>query len=223
VKDQGLSTSDNSVRGSQTSEAMNFHADYTDIFGLLCMETAKSGGESLIVSAGAIFNEMLTKSPNLVQELLKPLEHDRRGRILPGKLPYYKIPIYTTHKGHLSVSYMRKYIESARRFPGVPPLTSNQIAALDLFDELANDDRFKYVKEIQQGDMQFMHNHVALHARKGYVDWPEENRKRHLLRVWLATPGARELPEEWIDHYGSVVVGQRGGYDLPAAELKAPL
>jgi hypothetical protein len=28
-------------------------------------------------------------------------------------------------------------------------------------------------------------NHVVLHARTAYEDWPEPERKRHLLRLWL--------------------------------------
>jgi hypothetical protein len=39
----------------------------------------------------------------------------------------------------LSSIYQRQYIESARRLPGVAPLSPLQIQALDLFDELAND------------------------------------------------------------------------------------
>ena len=33
-----------------------------------------------------------------------------------------------------------------------------------------------------------------LHDRTGFQDWPEPERRRHLLRLWLAVPGARELP-----------------------------
>jgi len=80
VRDQGLKTAlDTTVRGSQTSERLQFHVDFCDLFGLLCMQTAKSGGESLLVSAGAIYNEMLTNTPELLSELLKPIEFDRHG------------------------------------------------------------------------------------------------------------------------------------------------
>ena len=35
-------------------------------------------------------------------------------------------------------------------------------------------------------------NHVTQHARTDYEDWPEPERKRHLLRLWLRT-GRRPL------------------------------
>jgi len=181
------------------------------------------------VSAGTIFNEMLTTSPNLLPELIKPVEIDRRrGQVPVGGLPYYKLGVYTVHNGRvrgpcLSVSYVRAFIESARRFPGVPPLTPNQIAALDSFDNLANDSRLKFVREFQPGDMLFVNNHEILHARTSYVDWEEESKKRHLLRVYLAPPGARELPVEWADYFGSVEVGKRGGLNCGENELNGLL
>jgi hypothetical protein len=49
------------------------------------------------------------------------------------------------------------------------------------------------------GDIQFLHNHTILHARSAYEDWPEGERKRHLLRLWLSPPGARPLPPVFAD------------------------
>ena len=39
---------------------------------------------------------------------------------------------------------------------------------------------------LQPGDIQLVHSHVALYARNDYEDWPEPERKRHLLRLWIA-------------------------------------
>ena len=36
-----------------------------------------------------------------------------------------------------------------------------------------------------------------------------------LLRLWLAVPGARPLPEVFAQRYGSVTVGDRGGIVVP--------
>jgi len=38
-------------------------------------------------------------------------------------------------------------------------------------------------------DIQLLHNHTILHARSAYEDWPEVERKRHLLRLWLSPAG----------------------------------
>jgi hypothetical protein len=65
------------------------------------------------------------------------------------------------------------------------------------------------------GDMQFVHNHTMLHDRTGFEDWPDPDRRRHLLRLWLAVPGARPLPEVFRQRYGSIEIGDRGGIVVP--------
>ena len=73
------------------------------------------------------------------------------------------------------------------------------------------------------GDIQFLHNHTILHARTGYEDWPEAERKRHLLRLWLAPPGARKLPPVFAECYGDLTIGDRGGIICQGTRLHAPL
>ncbi len=59
--------------------------------------------------------------------------------------------------------------------------------------------------------MQFVHNHQILHSRTDFEDWPELEKRRHLLRLWLAPRGARELPPAYTQRYGSIEPGNRGG------------
>jgi len=54
------------------------------------------------------------------------------------------------------------------------------------------------------------------------VDWPEPERKRHLLRLWLAPAKARPLPPVFAERYGSVVPGQRGGIVVPGMRYSIP-
>ena len=62
-------------------------------------------------------------------------------------------------------------------------------------DSLCNDPEFYLDMSFEPGDMQFLCNYVVLHSRTDYEDWPEPERKRHLLRLWLRTPGMVELEE----------------------------
>jgi hypothetical protein len=211
VKDLGLASSNPNVRIYQTRERQTFHTDSCDVVGLLCLAQAKSGGLSSLVSSTTIFNEMRHHRPELARVLFAPIETDRRGEVVEGEKPYFKIPVFNWHEGLLSTIYQRQYIESARRFPEVRPLTLTQVAALDLLDELANDPQLHLMMELQRGDMQFVHNHTVLHDRTAFEDWPEAERKRHLLRLWLAPPSARPLPGVYAERYGSVVPGDRGG------------
>jgi hypothetical protein len=224
VRDMGLSAEkDPNVRIYQTTERQTFHTDSCDIVGLLCLKTARSGGLSSIVSSMTIYNEMATKRPDLVRRLFAPFATDRRGEVPEGKKPYFEIPVYNDHAGFLSVLYARRYITSARRFPEVPPLAPEDVAALDLFDDLANDARLRLDMEFKPGDMQFLHNHTILHDRTAYEDWPEPEDKRHLLRLWLAAPGARPLPAIYAERYGSITVGDRGGIICPGTRLNVPV
>ncbi len=223
VRDLGLATTDPTVRTYQTTERQHFHTDSCDIVALLCLKTARSGGLSSIVSSMSIYNAMATQRPDLARRLFRPFAVDRRGEVPAGKQPYFEIPVFNDHDGYLSVIYSRPYIRSGQRFPAVPRLTEDDVAAFDLFDALANDTRLRLDMEFRPGDMQFLHNHTILHDRTAYEDWPEPENKRHLLRLWLAAPGARPLPPVYADRYGSVTIGDRGGIICPGTRLHVPV
>jgi hypothetical protein len=211
VKDLERSSDDPNARIYQTRERQTFHTDSCDVVGLLCLRPAKSGGLSSLVSSTTIFNEMRRRRPDLLRVLLDPIETDRRGEVPEGSKPYFSIPVFNWHRGLLSAIYQRQYIESARRFSGVGLLSPLQIQALDLLDELANDPTLNLTMELQPGDMQFVHNHTILHDRTAFEDFTEAERKRHLLRLWIAPPNARPLPEVYAERFGSVTPGDRGG------------
>jgi hypothetical protein len=186
------------------------------------LKAAKSGGLSSLVSSTTIFNEMRRRRPDLLRVLLEPIETDRRGEVPEGCKPYFTIPVFNYHEGLVSAIYQRQYIESARRFPGVPPFTPLQLEALDLLDQLANDPKLNLMMELQPGDIQLVHNHTILHDRTAFEDYAERERKRHLLRLWLAPPGARPLPEGYAERFGSVTPGDRGGVVVPGAKPTIP-
>jgi len=222
VRDLGRSSEDPNTRIYQTRERQTHHTDSCDVVGLLCLRTAKSGGLSSLVSSTTIFNEMRRRRPDLLNVLLQPIETDRRGEVPEGGKPYFNIPVFNYHDGLVSAIYQRQYIESARRFPGVDPLSALQIEALDLFDQLANDPKLNLMMELQPGDIQLVHNHTILHDRTAFEDYPESDRKRHLLRLWLAPPSARPLPEVYKERFGSITPGDRGGVVVAGAKPTIP-
>jgi hypothetical protein len=222
VRDLGLSSQDPNVRIYQTNERQNYHTDSCDIVGLLCLHPARSGGLSSLVNSVTMFNEMRQRRPDLTGVLFGPIETDRRGEVPVGQKPYFCIPVFNWYAGLLSTVYQRSYIESARRFPDVPALTPEQIEALDLFDALANDPALHFRIELQAGDIQLVHNHTLLHDRTAFEDWPEKERKRHLLRLWLAPETARPLPPVFAERYGSVIPGQRGGIVVRGTRYTIP-
>src|ERR1051326_4734650 len=224
VKDLGRSVDDPTARIYQTTHKQTFHTDSVDIVGLLCLKTAKAGGLSRIVSSISLYNEMFRRRPDLAAVLFGPFCFDRRGEIPAGKKGWYETPIFHWHADQLSVIYgNRYYIHSAQRFPDAPRLSAQQIEALDLFDALANDPSNYLDIEFKPGDIQLIHNHVILHDRTDYEDWPEPERKRHLLRLWLCPANGRELPPAFADRYGGTEIGNRGGIMVPGVKLVTPM
>lgn len=224
VKDIGHNPHNPEHRIYATSYRHPFHTDSCDIVGLLCLHPAKSGGRSAIASSTSIYNAMACSRPDLVRELEQPFHIDRKGEIPAGQGPTNPLAVFHHTGGRLTTVYARDFIQAAQRFNHVPRLTGLQVEAMDLLDELAASDTFRLDMDFQPGDIQFLHNHQILHARTAYVDYPEPDRKRHRLRLWLSAPNGRELPAALAARYGEVAVCKvRGGIRVPGQTLSAPL
>jgi alpha-ketoglutarate-dependent taurine dioxygenase len=78
-------------------------------------------------------------------------------------------------------------MRSAQWGAHVQPLGAGQMEALETLDRLNDDPRFLLTMDLRPGDLQFLNNHVILHSRTAYVDHPEPERRRHLVRLWLDT------------------------------------
>ncbi len=153
--------------------------------------------------------------------LFAPFPTDRRGEVPAGEKPYFDIPVYNDHEGYLSAIYSGTYIRSGQRFPDARRLSPEDHEALELFDDLANDKELRLDMEFRPGDMQFVHNHTCLHDRTALVDWPEPEKKRHLLRLWLAAPGATRSRPSYAPRYGSTAISDRGGIICSGTTLHA--
>lgn len=223
VRDIGADANDPKSRIYQTNQRQTFHTDSADVVGLLCIREAKQGGRSLLVSAETIYNKMRAERPDLLVKLFDPIATDRRGEVPDGAKPFVEIPPLSWHEGFLTVFYQRQYIDSAQRFKNAMRLTAAHIEALDLFDAYANDDDLHFSMQLQPGDMQFVYNHSQLHDRTGFLDWPDPQKRRHLLRLWLSLKGDRPLPDCFKQRYGTIEIGNRGGIITSGTKLHAPL
>lgn len=170
----------------RTRERQDFHTDAADIIGLLCLHEAKSGGESKIVSSRAIYDEMMRRRPDLVDELRVPLCWDRQDEHKDGERPWFSLAPVFDLNGEPRIFYVGWYIRNAQRWPDVPRLTKRQLEAMELLESLANDPEFYLEMKFQPGDIQLLNNGAILHAREAYEDWEDPDKRRHLLRLWLA-------------------------------------
>jgi hypothetical protein len=181
------------VWGVKTSAHLDYHADSSDVVGLLCIRPAKSGGVSTIVSAVAVHDEIVRRRPDLAQLLYEDWWHDRR--LGDGPDSFFRCPIFATNEdGALFSHYGRAYLESASRGAGIPALTERQVEALDLVDELTNDPSYVLNMNFAPGDIQFLNNYRVMHARTGYTDHAERELRRDLIRIWLVLDRDLRLP-----------------------------
>jgi len=224
VRDMGADISQAKTRYYQTNRGLEYHSDSCDIVGLLCLQTSKSGGESRIVSSVTLYNEMMARRPDLAAQLFHAFPTDRRGEIPEGMMPWFEVPVFNWHAGNLTTIYSGQYIRSAQKnFPQARRLTDLEIEALQMLDDLTNDTALNLQMEFRVGDMQFLHNHQILHSRTDFEDWPEPERRRHLLRLWLAPKIARPLPDSFAARYGSLEPGNRGGIIVKNTRLNFTL
>lgn len=225
VKNFGDSVSSATGRGYMSREQLGFHTDTSDVVALFVLATAKSGGLSLFCSSVAIRDKIAKTWPQLHEVLSQPFYWSWKGQEVDGELPYYTQPIFSYENGRFSSRYIKTHILAAQEFPEVPRLTEVQRTAMSAIDLLANDPEFHFSMMFEPGDLQFLNNHITYHARTEFDDHEELDRRRHLLRMWLAVPNSRQLNESMTAIYRDPTAGAvRGGFpsrvDRPVYETK---
>jgi hypothetical protein len=180
------------VRYYRTNKELAVHTDAADFVGLLCLQKAKSGGLSRIASSVAVFNELMRTRPHLVPRLFEPVWFDTKGE---GGVRAFPIPPCRYSNGELRTFWQSDYYRTVNRIEHVPKLTAQEQELLDTYDGLANSPEFHLDMDLAPGDVQLISNHTILHARTGFEDWPELERRRHLLRLWISIPEPLPLAE----------------------------
>ena len=185
------------MRVYQTNAKLDYHADQlpVDVLGLFCLHTSLRGGESKIVSATAIHNIVGQERPDLLDVLYEPFNLDWRGEEPDGEQPWYRVPMFSEAGGRLASRFTSlAYFRSVDRYGAHLALSAAQAEALELVQEIANRPGTALAMVFAEGDMQFLNNHVMLHAREAFEDHPDPRLRRHLLRMWVASPPERRQP-----------------------------
>ncbi len=213
VRNVGVDVNSPQGRGYKSNQRLSFHTDSCDVVGLFVLRVAREGGLSLLASSVAIHNEMARARPDLLEVLYQPFAWSWQTQEPPGVAPWYPQPLFSMKDGRISCRYIRMHIKNGQRFDDAPRLTEKQIEALDYFDQLAWSPAFHFSFMFEPGDIQFVNNHVALHSRTAFDDWPEEDRRRHLLRMWMSAPNSRPLSDALSTIYRDRAPGAvRGGF-----------
>ena len=206
IRDTGKDIfTDQSARGYQVRIALPFHTDTsTDLLSLMCLRTAKEGGESALAPLQTVYNEVLARRPDLIDTYYRPFNFDCRDEEHPDGGPFYtRVLASVGTDGRFSLRHNSGYARSAaHRFDECPALTEQQDELLALVDELTQDPTIHVRFLLEQGDIVLVNNYAIAHARSAFEDHDEPDRKRHLLRLWLVRYDGRPLAPDFDNRAG---------------------
>jgi len=203
------------------------HSDITAMIALACWEKAERGGESVVVSGVTVHDEMRKRAPHLLAPLYRGYHYHRLGEQAPGEDPTtpYRVPVFARRNGQLSCRYQRMGIAAGHRDRGVP-LTDEDVAAFNLFDEIARAPENRLSFYLERGDMIVLNNYTVMHARAQFQNFPERERQRRLIRLWLDREGFRDVPREFNHFAVNGVPPQQGAactYDFKKLYSEDPV
>ena len=195
-------------RGYRSRGEFSPHSDPPTLILLHCLRPARRGGENYIVNVGSIYRKMCEIDEARTQRLFQPFPswevEGSRGRRHGGPATLRR-PVLTRHGDVLSCVLYRPFVKMAAKALD-EPLSADDVAAFDLFDSCANDSGLSLRFRLERGQTLLLHNRTVLHARTDYEDWPEKERRRHLLRAWIDAPELLPVPHE--HELGDIFDGQ---------------
>lgn len=186
VTDLGLKDDDPNRRNNTTSQLLDPHTDLADVVALLCVDKAKQGGMSSLVSSVTMHNEIVRNHPEYLEVLYEGFYHDYRGygpNADPNEVTATPIPVFEYNNGRVNCAFAKRIIETGAKKRGVP-LTPLQQAAIDYVHELGTRVDLRVDMMLEPGDIQIINNYITLHSRSNYIDH-DDGRKRYLLRMWI--------------------------------------
>ena len=191
VMDRGLDYTKEAIPVSKTKAETGYHTDSTakhyfpDIIGLLCLQPAKSGGESLITNAANLLHYITDQHPELkdllhqawCRDVITPGTVNNTEAILANDIPIYQYDA----DGGVILRYMRYWIESALVKLG-REIPTELTKALDIIDNYFAAPEHAMCFRLERGDMLFVNNRFLCHNRTAFEDG--EN-PRVYVRAWI--------------------------------------
>ena len=184
----------NGIRPDITNAEQNFHNDNSynlcppDYVGLFCLQVAKSGGISRVVSLETAHNLMRERHPDLLGRLYQPFRFDRQREHAPHAELTISAPVFTLEGGRIKSRLSRYLMEQGYKLAG-EPLDQAGRAALDALTAVIDDPALYKEFQFERGQIQILDNRRLGHKRTGFEDWPESERRRTLIRLWLRDHG----------------------------------
>ena len=193
VRDSGKPVG-NGVRPDITNIGQNLHTDNSynlcppDYVALFCRQTAMQGGVSQVVSFHAAHNRMRAEAPELLARLYRDFTFDRQREHAPGAPMTLDHPMFAWNGQRLLGRLSKRQVECGYALAGAE-MDNITAAALETFEAIMMAPGMRKEFHFQPGQIQIVNNLTCGHARTAFTDWPEPERRRHLIRLWLRHRG----------------------------------
>ncbi len=194
VRDTGAQPlAGNGVRSSITNKGQSYHTDNSydmapDYVALMCFQPSMEGGVSGLVSFQTVHNELRKRHPELLERLYKPFYFDRQREHAEDDALVSQTPVFRCIDGRLSVRFSERLIEQAFEMRG-EEFDAESRRAIDAMLEIMNAPGMDKEFAFERGQIQIVNNTRLGHRRTAFKDWPDPERKRHLVRLWFRNSG----------------------------------
>lgn len=182
------------VRGSTTNAELNFHTDNSYALmppyyvGLLCCQPAREGGRSRLLSWRSVYNVLLDQYPQLLPRAFEEFLYDRNNEHVPDAPRVMSKAPFAVGKDDIEVRFSPNGIPDGYAMSG-RPIDDDGRELLDAMRDITSDPDMWVELDFAPGQIQLINNRVVGHARTGFTDYPEPERKRHLVRLWFRDEG----------------------------------
>ena len=179
------------TRGYVSNAELRFHCDGGDVASLLCVRQAPEGGLSSLVSMVSIHNTMLKECPHHLEVLYQGLKIFMRAeKGLESAISEKPLPIFMPQDDGLLAFINLRLMELVYEAQN-EDMPADKRAALDAFEEIAERSEYKFSFKLEPGDLLLTHNFTCMHKRSSFVDDPDLEKSRLMLRLWYNIPGGR--------------------------------
>ena len=118
------STAGSGIRSSKTNGGQSYHCDNTfnlppDFVGLLCLQTAKKGGTSGLISLETVYNLLLEEFPEYLPRLYQPFYYDRQGEHAPDDLRWSYKPVFESDGDRINAYFNPRRVEHGYELRGL--------------------------------------------------------------------------------------------------------
>jgi hypothetical protein len=143
---------------------------------------------SKIVNFSAVHNEMRRRHPDLLARLYRPYVFDRQGEHALGDDRIVRRPMFENHDGQLMARLSCFHVRIGHALAG-EALDSEGKGAMATVEAIMNEPGMGQEFWFEPGQIQIIDNRRVGHKRTAFIDWPEPERKRKLVRLWLRDSG----------------------------------